>query len=296
MIEGNLSRVSLCRDELGDDPVVRNRLAEGATVRMTEIVCFEDQRSFRPTVSATVRDTPQLTVLLVRAGGFLLRKNGHEEFIDPTTCFVLRQGDETSVSHPVHASEVSTLLEISWDLYDDALPLGVSPGVPVTADLDLSHRSLISVCRVGVDQFEVSERVQDLLAKMSGQLGPVSTGRRAPTVVAHRRLVNEVRAILNDGPLTKSLEELSHRAACSPTHLSRVFRLVTGQTLTSYRNQLRVRGVIEELVAGQSLRVLAAKYGFTDQAHMTRVFRQHAGEVPTAVRAMLQPTVEPRER
>ncbi|MEU8579354.1 helix-turn-helix domain-containing protein [Streptomyces abikoensis] len=256
---------------------------------MTELSCFADQRSFRPVNTGAMPDIPMVTVLLVRSGGFLLRSNGREEFIDPTMGFVLRQRDDTAVSHPAHTFDVSTVLEIRQDIFSDGPGLGESSGMPVAAGLDLAHRTLVAACRAGVDQFEVSERVHALLARVPDGHRPAPTGGRASTLLARRRMVDQVRTALIDGPLTVGLEELSSQAACSPAHLSRVFHQVTGQTLTSYRNQLRVRAVAEEIAEGQSLRGLASKYGFADQAHMTRVFRRHAGEVPTRVRALLRP-------
>ena len=46
-------------------------------------------------------------------------------------------------------------------------------------------------------------------------------------------------------------------------------------------------------LAGVPVTELAAKYGFADQAHLTRVFRRHAGELPKVVRAALRGTAAP---
>ncbi|MGW1926443.1 helix-turn-helix domain-containing protein, partial [Streptomyces massasporeus] len=66
------------------------------------------------------------------------------------------------------------------------------------------------------------------------------------------------------------MEELARAAGVSPHHLSRVFRAVTGTTLTHHRNELRIRSVLHALEEGEdSLRTLAYAYGFADQAHLT---------------------------
>ncbi len=229
-------------------------------------------------------------MLLVRSGGFLARVNGREEFTDPVTGFVLRQGDEVAFAHPAHTRDISTMLDLGQDIYGDLLPPTQHPAVPVTAALDLAHRRLVAACRAGTDRFEVAERVHHLLTTVPTAHTPARNGRRAATVQAHRRLVHHTRAVLIDGPLTVSLAELGRQVGCSPFHLSRVFHQVTGQTLNHYRNQLRIRAVAEDLADGHSsLRTLATTYGFADQAHLTRVFRQHTGQVPSAVRAMLRP-------
>ncbi|MEV5570101.1 helix-turn-helix domain-containing protein [Spirillospora sp. NPDC052269] len=72
-------------------------------------------------------------------------------------------------------------------------------------------------------------------------------------------------------------------------HLSRVFRRVTGRTITAYRNDLRVRAVLEDLAQGRGtpLAELAAEYGFADHAHLTRTIRRHLGDCPSSLREKL---------
>jgi AraC-like DNA-binding protein len=84
------------------------------------------------------------------------------------------------------------------------------------------------------------------------------------------------------------LTELARRLYCSPHHLSRVFRRVTGHTITFYRNELRVRAVLEDVSAGATnLRTLAAHYGFADQAHLGRVVRRHWHQSPAGLARIL---------
>ncbi|WP_126639775.1 helix-turn-helix transcriptional regulator [Embleya hyalina] len=291
VVEGPGRVAAMCRETLGDEPGIRRPLAEGSSLDIVEITCCDDQRSFRPPIFVSEPEAGVTRMLLVRSGGFLARVNGREEFTDPVAGFVLRQGDEVAVAHPAHTRDISTMLDLGRDVYGDLLlPPARDPVVPVTAALDLAHRRLVSACRAGIDRFEVAERVHHLLTTAAAPRTPARTGRRAATVRAHRRLVAHTRAVLIDGPLTASLEELGRHVGCSPFHLSRVFHQVTGQTLNHYRNQLRVRAVAEDLADGHSsLRTLATTYGFADQAHLTRVFRQHTGLVPSAVRAMLRP-------
>ncbi|MFE3199182.1 helix-turn-helix transcriptional regulator [Embleya sp. NPDC059237] len=291
VIEGPGRVAAMCRETLEGGPGIRRPLAEDSSLDIVEITCCDDRRSFRPPILVSEPEAGVTRMLLVRSGGFLARVNGREEFTDPVTGFVLRQGDDVAFAHPAHTRDISTMLDLGQDVYGDLLPPPArDPVVPVTAALDLAHRRLVSACRAGIDRFEVAERVHHLLTTAPTPHTPARTGRRAATVQAHRRLVEHTRAVLIDGPLTVSLEELGRQVGCSPFHLSRVFHRVTGQTLNHYRNRLRVRAVAEDLADGHSsLRTLAATYGFADQAHLTRVFRQHTGQVPSAVRAMLRP-------
>jgi AraC-like DNA-binding protein len=118
----------------------------------------------------------------------------------------------------------------------------------------------------------------------------VSPAGRPATALAHRRLVHAAREVLADGDFTLSLEEIAGLVGCSAAHLSRVFRRVTGSSLTSYRNDLRMGAVLRDLADGApSLRTLAAAYGFADQSHLTRVAKARLGLMPSQVRELLDP-------
>ena len=95
------------------------------------------------------------------------------------------------------------------------------------------------------------------------------------------------RALLAGG-LSLGLDTLAQAVGCSPHHLSRVFRAVTGEPLSTYRNRLRVRAVLSDVQDGAAnLRSLAAEYGFADQAHLTRVVRRLLGRSPTEIRRLV---------
>ncbi|MFD7736457.1 helix-turn-helix transcriptional regulator [Kitasatospora phosalacinea] len=280
------------RGPSGEGPVRRTRLAQQAGLRITELACFEDHRSFRAVVTGEP-DEAVLLVSLIRSGCLVLRASGREEFVDPTTGFLLRRGDDAAVAHLARRPDLSTVVQFHQDVHGECPGASGPQVLPVDAGLDLAHRGLVAACRGGADAFEVAERANRLLAGLVGGREPPARLRRASTVAAHRRLVHQACAALIDGPPTAGLEDISRLVGCSPFHLSRVFRAVTGRTLTCYRNQLRVRAVVEELGGARSLRELAAKHGFADQAHLTRLFRRHVGELPKVVRAALRGTAAP---
>ncbi|MFE0153903.1 helix-turn-helix transcriptional regulator [Nonomuraea sp. NPDC059007] len=274
------------RDDLGDDPVVRRALAAGAAIRVTEMTCLSDRRAYHP-ISRPTR--PLVGLCLLRSGGFLMRRNGREEFIDPTVGFVWRDGDDTHIAHPADTCDVSSIVDLGVDLYGECLDWSAVAVLPVASQLDLQHRALVAACNAGTDQFEVTERVHGMLSLISAVRRRPGIGpRRAATWTIHRRLVAQVRAALIDGPVTASLDDLSRHVGVSPFHLSKVFRTVTGQTLARYRNELRVRAASEAIADGVPLRMVAHRFGFADQAHMTRTFRQQLGQTPTQVSVFLR--------
>jgi AraC-like DNA-binding protein len=114
----------------------------------------------------------------------------------------------------------------------------------------------------------------------------VASGRPA-TVLARKRVVGEAREALVETPRAGVIE-LARRVAVSPHHLSRVFRTETGETISRYRNRLRVRLALERLASGEPcLARLAADLGFADQGHLARVVRRELGATPSLLREAL---------
>ncbi|MFF0868976.1 helix-turn-helix domain-containing protein [Nonomuraea sp. NPDC003560] len=133
-----------------------------------------------------------------------------------------------------------------------------------------SERELLSACRKGADPLEVGERVRSLLAALPPRTERPGPGAPPPTRVIHRRMALAVQEALK--------------------HVGRIFRYVTGRTISEYRNELRVRAVLEHLAdGGAQLAEPATMYGFADHAHLTRTVRKHLAETPSALRARLDP-------
>ncbi|WDZ86865.1 helix-turn-helix domain-containing protein [Micromonospora cathayae] len=274
-------------------------LPDGMT--MYEVECLMD-------LPGWVGPVPDIgyRVYLGRSGGFLRNINGEVAWADATSVLLTRPDDQMLVAHPLGCGDVYTCLEIPTEVVEerpDARNWFARRGWDGQLDhrTDLQHRLLVAHARRGMDRFELTERVHHLLGVLLGA-GPLSTGgpdedldraigRRPATLAAHRRLADQARQVLASGNFTLGLTDVARRVGCSPHHLSRVFQRVTGRSLTSYRNDLRVRAVLHDLGTGDSpsLRAMAAEYGFADQAHLTRTVREHTGAPPTRLRHLLSP-------
>jgi AraC-like DNA-binding protein len=250
-------------------------------VAALEMRCADDQPGWTPP-----RVEREYRVFLVRAGAYLRRINGVVQFVDATDVLVTRPGDEMAIAHPL-GGDTGTVIDLQPDLVDAMAVDGFTlvPGRRGLDDqLDLRHRELLAASRRGMDRFEAVERVLDLV----GLLGRPAGSARNGTERAHQRLVDQARAALIADRLGVGLIDLARAVGCSPHHLSRVFHRVTGETLTAYRNRLRVRAVLTDLQDGaDNLRALAARYGFADQAHLTRVVRRQLGHTPTELRGLV---------
>ncbi|MFF8274667.1 helix-turn-helix domain-containing protein [Streptomyces lateritius] len=266
---------------------LRQRI-ETAGITVHDILCCEDRTTFGGTGHAEGH-----TVVLNRSGGYLRRIEGEEFFVDPTGGYLTRPGDEQRVAHPVGPGDRSTEIRVDERLFADRFDgLPATRRFTVSAATDLHHRALLAAARRGAEPFELTERLHRLLDGVAASAGHwrADAAARPSTARVHGRLVRDTCAALAIGPsaLSLSLEELARTVGTSPHHLSRVFHALTGSTLTRYRTELRLRGVLYALEEGErNLRTLSYTYGFADHAHLTRTCRSRTGHAPSAVRALL---------
>ncbi|GGL90742.1 helix-turn-helix domain-containing protein [Micromonospora yangpuensis] len=243
-------------------------------------------------------------VLLGRSGVYRRRLNDRIEFSDATSVVLTRPGDELSVSHPLGCGDSYTCLEVDAEVLaerPDAAHWLDRGGWAGSSDarLDLAHRLLVAEASRGLDAFELAERLHLFLGRLlqhttraadpPGAEVDRAVRRRPATLVAHRRLADRAREVLAGHGFTRTLDEVAREVGSSPHHLSRVFQRVTGESLTAYRNRLRVRAVLDTLAEsnGRPLRAVAADHGFADQAHLTRVVRDQLGQPPAQLRRLL---------
>ena len=230
------------------------------------------------------------SVVFVRSGCFRRRVAGRESLLDPAVVYFERPGQEQQVAHPNEGGDSCTAFALAPETV--AQLWGGEPELPAAplftdAELDLGHRLLVAASARG-DSFELAERAVALLAAVLERAHPgrVASGRPA-TAAARSASVEAAREAIAASPRI-GLLELARMAAISPHHLSRIFSEHTGETVSRYRNRIRVRIALERLADGEtSLARLAADLGFADQAHLCRVVRSELGQAPSRLRARL---------
>jgi AraC-like DNA-binding protein len=81
------------------------------------------------------------------------------------------------------------------------------------------------------------------------------------------------------------LKAIAHEMSVNPSHLCRTFRRFRRRTIGDYVMGLRVQFVCRKLTeTGDALTDIAEEAGFTDQSHMTRVFKRITGDTPGSYR------------
>ncbi|HEY1867730.1 MAG TPA: AraC family transcriptional regulator [Candidatus Cybelea sp.] len=87
------------------------------------------------------------------------------------------------------------------------------------------------------------------------------------------------------------LARLASSIGVHPTHLCRAFRRFRGRTISEAMLGTRVQYVARRITeSDESLTEIAAEAGFTDQSHMTRIFKRITGYPPGEHRRRLQTT------
>lgn len=97
-----------------------------------------------------------------------------------------------------------------------------------------------------------------------------------------RRLRAYIDAHLSE---TIHVKDLSGVARRSTAHFCRAFKRTFGQTPHAYLTARRLSRAKALMLEGEEpLSIIALLCGFTDQAHLSKLFRQHTGETPAAWR------------
>ena len=237
-----------------------------------------------------VHDTYGL--VFVRRGGFRRRAQGRDDYVGPATAFFEVLGAEDEVLHPHDGGDTTSIFTLTEAAVGQFAGDRDLPSQPILAPgpIDLAHRRLIAALRQGIDQFEAAERLAELVGALIEQAAPGRlTTSRSRTDRAYDRLVSTVKEAIVTDPAGSDLAKLAALTGYSPFHVSRVFRRRSGVTLMHFRNRIRVAAALVLVEQGQEdLAVVATQLGFSDQAHMTRVMRDHLGHPPGYLRRLLQ--------
>jgi len=138
-----------------------------------------------------------------------------------------------------------------------------------------AHEALESGAEpLGVDE-ALTAVLLDMIDRHAGGLDAVGLAGREPQAV--RRAKDYLAAHVDE---QVELETLARAAGLSPFHLIRVFRKATGMTPHNWLVDRRVHLACNLLREGLSATHVAARCGFSDQSHLTRVFKSRLGVTP----------------
>lgn len=159
------------------------------------------------------------------------------------------------------------------------LPYVVSPKAGVTAT---RARALGGLVRSLLDDGDSDDRRRDeLLAAALSLL----TGRESSGAALRRTATTHIMSRLTEPGLT--VESVAREVGVSARHLNRAFA-AEHSTVTQFIHRQRLDGARRELTdptaAHRRIADVAARWGFSSQAHFTRAFRREFGSTPSEVR------------
>jgi len=227
---------------------------------------------------------------LVRRGFFVRHTRHVDQLGDSTAAYFEQPGFEQVISHPVAVRGNTTVIVLSDEAmirYAGDLFIPDRP-IPISPDVHLDHAELLSEVRAGIDEAELDARVTWLIGRLVETTTPGRlTARRPATARSHQRIVNHLREAIAADPASLNLQRYAAELGHTPFHISRVFRLAMGTTLTQHRNEVRVAAAIDQIGQGQRLADLAAQLGFADQSHLARVLQRAVQLSPGRLRRRL---------
>jgi AraC-like DNA-binding protein len=233
---------------------------------------------------------PSWSFGLAGRGAYRRQADGVEYVVDANTAFVSRPGEEWNAAVLNTALGEVIFVEFEPAALEHLPDLGPSVG-PFTVDPPRALALRLLVRSLGSDALDIELRVFDLVQQCLVEPVRHQPGtRRGSTAAARRRLVGDVVELLHTSFHEQlGLVDLARRVGASPYHLSRLFREVTGVTISQYRTRLRVHAVLDHFDAGDNnLAAIAADTGFSDHSHMTRTLTGVLGAKPSELRARLQ--------
>jgi AraC-like DNA-binding protein len=99
---------------------------------------------------------------------------------------------------------------------------------------------------------------------------------------AHSIVLQLQSYILNHYHRTITMTELAQHVERTPNYVSMIFKQETGQTLTSYMQQIRIAAACDLLINSQmNVGEISDSLGFCEQSYFNKVFKQITGTLPS---------------
>ena len=279
-------------------PLHYERLFSSELVDITRVCCRPNESGCGAPEAASDHH------VVVPHRGVFVKHVGKQRFVaHPAAVLFFTAGREYRVSHPVGGGDDCSSLRFAPHVLQEALESVYGSNVrenapfdaigtavaPAAADL-LAARHLPTLKMSGTSELEVEETALALLrqAFRAGRQAGASARQasRPGTEARSRRWAEEVELQLAANPGRRwTLATLGREIGCSPYHLARRFRAISGKSIHRSLMSIRVALAAERVLGGEDdLSGLAQDLGFASHAHLTTAFRSAHGLPPSALR------------
>lgn len=270
-----------------------------AVCNIVPLACLGGQRRTYAAIDQPFRDHMHHHYVIgrVHAGTRRLVCNDEVFTLEPDDLFIFNPD-------AVHGCEKKTYQHFAYDSITIAPELleGAVLTSPVVRDVELRRLfdELIEAIEAHAADEEIRSRALQLASALEvdaeggegGEDGEGEGGAEQPetqpeTQPAHREAALRVFAHMK-GNLSQplSVAELAHQEGLSEFALIRAYRAQFAITPLQHLHALRVECACELLALGVAPADVAAEVGFSDQAHLTRMFKERMGVTPAAYRKM----------
>lgn len=281
-------------------PHTRRTLVESLGISAVDFRCLAG-------IEPEGREEPNPThsIVFVRRGVFRRTYRGETLLADPNYVLFFNASEPYRYSHPISGGDECTILAVATPVALELVaqhapqhakrpetPFHLSYGICSKRGAWL-HYELLALVRRSAPQIAVddvlSELTQEALRSAYATHDGFAHAKPASSAAFRRQrdLCEAVKVAVNNRiDALPSLEELARNLSCSPFHLSRTFRQMTGISLRRYVTRLRTSMAAERLANGErDLTGLALDLGFSDHSHFTNTFRKECGISPSRFRA-----------
>ena len=188
-------------------------------------------------------------VILILDGVFEVHRGRKSTLADAASTVIFEAGWDHRVGHPTDRGDRSLVLVFPQETVADALEPGVAFGGPVEPATALGARALAAgLLRNTLNGMEAEDCALGLLGRISSDSGEREATAHRPSIRSHG---SNTRALLAAEPERRwRLDELGRAVHCSPYHLARQFRSITGASVSNSLLRLRLALASERLAEG----------------------------------------------
>ncbi len=117
-----------------------------------------------------------------------------------------------------------------------------------------------------------------------------------PRMPLNTATVTVARQLFSDPGDSRSLEQWATEVGLSERHLSRLFRIETGLSLTSWRAALKVAAAAEKVTSGKPIGQIARDLGYSGTAALSHAFRRQTGTTLSEVSSTVEKSIVLQEK
>ena len=175
---------------------------------------------------------------------------------------------------------LALMKELAEDVTGRTAKVAPSFKAPIMRDAEV-----LALFRSAHERMEAGEESvgadEELVAAFGLMLLRYADLNTCDSVGGERRRIRRAQEFLEERFSTAiDLRRLADIAGLSRFQLVRAFRRETGMTPHAYLTDCRVRAARRLLVRGETVAEAALACGFSDQSHLTRIFKAHSGLTP----------------